>query len=78
MEMCYSVSSCVDRVASRCVVDLRALFLMWCGGLVVDRAVEPVERVMCLNVAIASCLAMVVVPSISLLGLSSFFLLLFA
>ena len=46
--------------------------------MVVNRAFEPVERVMCLNVAIASCLAMVVVPSISLLGLSSFFLLLFA
>ena len=54
MEMCYSVSSCVDRVASRCVVDLCALFLVWCGWLVVDRAVEPVERVTCLNVAIAS------------------------
>ena len=45
---------CVDSVASRCVVDLCALFLVWCGWLVVDRAVEPVERVTCLNVAIAS------------------------
>ena len=45
---------CPCVVASRCVVDLCALFLVWCGWLVVDRAVEPVERVTCLNVAIAS------------------------
>jgi hypothetical protein len=79
--LCWSLWKCATLLClcvGRGIVVLCALVLVSCGWLVVNRAFEPVERVMCLNVAIASCLAMVVVPSISLLGLSSFFLLLFA
>jgi len=63
----------------RGIVVLCALVLVWCGWLVVNRAFEPVERVMCLNVAIAGLSrhgrSAKHIPS---LGLSSFFLLLFA
>ena len=48
MEMCYSeLSSCLYVVSGRVVI-------LVCLSLSVDRAVEPVERVMCLNVTIAN------------------------
>ena len=67
--------SCVGRD----IVVLCVLVLVWCGWLVVNRAFEPVERMMCLNVAIASLSrhgrsAKHIPP----LGLSSFFRLLFS
>jgi hypothetical protein len=49
MDTCHFSCGCVLVVALW-------FFVRWflCGWLVVDHAIEPVERVMCLNVAIVS------------------------
>ena len=80
--LCWSLWKCATPFClcvGHGIVVLCALVLVWCGWLVVNRAFEPVERVMCLNVTIASLSRLgrsaKHIPS---LGLSLFFLLLFA